>query len=1080
MVGSVKIDILRFVCAVGRHAPCLLAVLALFSPNAALARSRPDQVLVVYNKDWTQDLDGSEPGQDSEEVARYYVARRTDPSTGLKPYMLGLSSPDPANPVLNHVVLPEKSNDNWLGLDFRGKGDLKCTPWPLSSRGGALSVPFEMLVKGGGSQRYAYAFLSFAEIGPRPAVQLDVSVVSGGRTRQLADSSLSLPPDPALIVLPGPEGTSIIVDFMKLDFQGGRLSVKYKPQGKSQIVLEGDCRPRTQFGAWTETPFGGAPQKTNLPDESRVFPFLLSEPEILGILGRADITGIALPAEIRSELREETAVLTVSDNPDGERARPVFTGERPVGDANVTVYEIEGKQLVYSVDFSSVMTGTVWVSLRAEKKDGGEHAQQWQLYDIADFRPSATGPDGIRDDQVYLDAIENPIKRFLESTRTADGALLRDHILYIVPVHGLPLQVASLYGIERGTTSASVRGGNLGSGSALSQRLRMLYYDVTRVNWRPVLMVNGGGKGLVGIPNIAHGIKSCMAGPGYNPYFHPLTHNSDLRQHVWQSGKWDAVRRLDRPPFSSETRARMPQEKFLYGTGRIDGPSVAICRNQIDGAIYGERHVTPGMGPVYYGTYQEGPFAAQAVESLGFETKEIPERAERALMVFGVFGYGAGSYDEIEAERSGQGGLSIVWEKGFYPGSMGTAIRSFLGWDRERPPQPVGRLFEQLVRGGVTVTAGSAGGSHETNVSWWDSFVFNHLMFSGYEYGDATLRSMMYLDWTVSLVGDPLYAPDLSQTTPDAIPPSAAKREDIRLELVPAGADRFALEVEVTLGNPQVAASVKTPKQTDLNRAQAAISQMPLQPVEMAEIEVECVPRGSRERTLRGENTRYSCHPTVFVMGLEPQTAYDVFVTLKDPYGNAFESRAAFDPLRIETGAARQPRVLVDRRYDGSKPFGGLSLKLPGRQLDEQGEVHLHFEPTDALPVRIPQIRAATAILDAHSGFRIGGARMELKWDKQSVFENGQAYHLALRWRRRPVTREVYLVTPDGTEFLLNSANNLPWDPVDVIGEKLTVTGGGCPVSRVVVIDDAPAAPPEHRKPLRIPFDVKTFRRKNG
>jgi len=51
---------------------------------------QPDEVLVLYNADWREDLPGSNPGQDSLEVAQYYVSRHTDPKTGKKPYLLGL------------------------------------------------------------------------------------------------------------------------------------------------------------------------------------------------------------------------------------------------------------------------------------------------------------------------------------------------------------------------------------------------------------------------------------------------------------------------------------------------------------------------------------------------------------------------------------------------------------------------------------------------------------------------------------------------------------------------------------------------------------------------------------------------------------------------------------------------------------------------------------------------------------------------------------------------------------------------------------------------------------------------------
>ena len=77
----------------------------------ALGDAAPDQVLVLYNADWTEDLDGSEPGQDSLEVARYYVEQHTDPKTGKKPYLLGLSCKHGKEKHLNQFRLPEGKFD---------------------------------------------------------------------------------------------------------------------------------------------------------------------------------------------------------------------------------------------------------------------------------------------------------------------------------------------------------------------------------------------------------------------------------------------------------------------------------------------------------------------------------------------------------------------------------------------------------------------------------------------------------------------------------------------------------------------------------------------------------------------------------------------------------------------------------------------------------------------------------------------------------------------------------------------------------------------------------------------------------
>ena len=64
-----------------------LIILALYHFAFAI---QPDEVLVLYNADWREDLPGTNPGQDSLEVAQYYVSRHTDSKTGKKPYLLGL------------------------------------------------------------------------------------------------------------------------------------------------------------------------------------------------------------------------------------------------------------------------------------------------------------------------------------------------------------------------------------------------------------------------------------------------------------------------------------------------------------------------------------------------------------------------------------------------------------------------------------------------------------------------------------------------------------------------------------------------------------------------------------------------------------------------------------------------------------------------------------------------------------------------------------------------------------------------------------------------------------------------------
>jgi len=121
---------------------------------------------------------------------------------------------------------------------------------------------------------------------------------------------------------------------------------------------------------------------------------------------------------------------------------------------------------------------------KADGKDGKPLKRIHQVYhDFNDFSVSTTGADGIRDDLNYIEDIELPVKKFLEDPANAlpDGTLLKDHILYIVVVHGMPKVVESQYGIARGVTGSL---GNWGDGSSLQQRLMMMYYDVTTLDFR--------------------------------------------------------------------------------------------------------------------------------------------------------------------------------------------------------------------------------------------------------------------------------------------------------------------------------------------------------------------------------------------------------------------------------------------------------------------------------------------------------------------------------------------------------------------------------------------------------------------
>lgn len=109
----------------------VLALLPLFSV-ACFAQISPSQVLVLFNADWTDDHFLTDPGQDSKEIAEYYVRMHTDPQTGEKPYLLGLSCDHGIKLLdeakhLNQHHLQEKSSDNKSGVVLKKKNWLTDT-----------------------------------------------------------------------------------------------------------------------------------------------------------------------------------------------------------------------------------------------------------------------------------------------------------------------------------------------------------------------------------------------------------------------------------------------------------------------------------------------------------------------------------------------------------------------------------------------------------------------------------------------------------------------------------------------------------------------------------------------------------------------------------------------------------------------------------------------------------------------------------------------------------------------------------------------------------------------------------------
>lgn len=1007
--------------------------------------ARPDQVLVVYNADWTQDLDGSEPGQDSEELARYYVARHTDPTTGRRPWLLGLTAPGGEDSPLNRVYLPEKSADNGSGLVYRGADELVADPWPLSTTHGDAAVPIEAIESGRARSRYAAAWIAGGDAPQGQVRRLRVGYFpTNGQPVALVDLQPgAVKRHPAVTLVPRPSGTLVLLDMQALPYREGKFRIRVDRIDGAPLdlvrELSGDDRP-TDTGSYVSLADHRSPL-TELPERSGFLPRLLSAVDLLALSAEGKVYGVVLNRGEVRDLQADSVAAHVRSRLDPARGTILYRGSDGALSPAVSAFRLKNGGLLLAGDLSMHDRGSVVVTWTGRKQDGTPWERSRVLHDPRDFEVSETGPDGIRDDSNFLELIAAPVQRFLETHETDDGIRLRDHVLYIVVVHGLPLRVRSLYGIRRGVPGG--RENDLGAGSSLTQRIQTLYYDLSALQPKPVI-VNHRQRNAFDLPTIAHPLITCLTGQVANPFLHPLAHDPRRAERLFEQAGLDGLRTQDPPVFTTALRKSVGAPRFLFGATRLDGRTIEGARSRVDGAVYASRYLTPQIGPSYIGKYQEAPLTGRVLEKRGFEVRPATGHERRALFYFGVFGYGAAFQQSIGKDPE----ESVLWEDGFLPGGIGYAIRSFLGWDRRRPPSGQSQLFEQVLRADATVTAGSAGGAHDTNFTWPDSLVLTHLLFEGYDLGDALLRSTVYLDWTLSAVGDPLYRACLAETAPDATPPVVPGPESIHAEVSPSGPGTFALRVQVDLGNDDP---------------------------EMVETLVRCWPEDSPDEVLRGRNSRFRSRPSAVVDGLRPEKTYRFAVELIDPYGNRFDSESAFGAGRTRTPEATEPRVVQDRKFLGWK--GETNLIVYDAALDETGEIEITFAPTRR--GGMPEITTQTGwrLFDT-GGLAVGGARAEVAKEGPTL-EKGVDYRLRIRWRRFPVTREALLVAPDGTEHVLATANGLPWDPRVRIGTSLDFRGDIEP-RRIVLRNDAPAAPPARRTILPWRLDAERYREHGG
>ncbi len=1002
----------------------LLAALLVGLPVAAAASAEPDQVLVLYNRDWTGDLPGTEPGQDSEEVARYYVARHTDPKTGKRPHLLGLTchhkATVPSGSHLNGSEIAEASRDNYFGVVYRGQGSPPAVGEGRRSDPLLVSTHIEANLP---ADAYEWATVTL-KVGSTDDEAAGRTVYAEGRSETISAVHVT--------DLPG-GGKRFEVDAERIGYRGAFhvwLSVKdrdgevlvdertdFADYGHVVIPLSGDRLDWSTLEAVVgDTTDAKRRMMICRGGESTLKPHVRVDREARdghgalridaraagwagdffvawrartadGQVVTAPSTVVRDPRQVRftvpdpdGKLDWHSVTLRIGARADPDAARVLYAdGRGRLDEPIVRVREPQadrsgrdepGRTLFLNAKRAGY-DGDVWVWLSARGRAGEPDLRHSRHYvDPDDLAFSWTGPDGVRDDAHYLEDIEAPVKAFLEDpARPADGRHLKDHVLYIVLCYGLPRIVARHGGIAQTAVPASrTDSGHLVS---LCQRLEMTYYGIEAVRPPRVVPVrmrdtDGPWRKWAAVSSL----WSPLVGRAVQPYMHPAAYRTG-RFTPEVPPPWP-----DPPHFTSELRRRM-SDRFVYACSRIDGPDPETAMYQVDAASYASRYLTPRIG-----SRPEGEWDGEKALRASRDVAGVGELERLGLP-------GAGKSINFSAYFGRRDG------GGYVPGAVDWYVIS---------ANSVGSSRSHVTRalaGRVTVTGGAArsygGCPHTTTHGWWDSRVFYHYLFRGYDLGEAWLLSRYKYLWSTSFFGDPLYRPDLARTEFDTTPPRVAAPDGIRVEVVPAGDQYYAV---VTA---EVASTAEEP--------------------ELVTARAEYAPEGQGDGPREAVDGAYRRRPRVVLRPLEPETGYKYHLVLSDPYLNTFDSRERPGKLTFRTGPAGAMDVAAGRDDPKTLTLGG-----PGR-LDqpngERGEIEITYVPPEAgnatvLACGDLRVRLADGKVEFNPGGGTGGRA-------DHPLEAGRPYHMRLRYRQWPVTREVWLVARDGSEFLLCSDNRTPW-----------------------------------------------------
>ncbi|WP_300458604.1 hypothetical protein [Desulfobacula sp.] len=689
----------------------------------------------------------------------------------------------------------------------------------------------------------------------------------------------------------------------------------------------------------------------------------------------------------------------------------------PARKGRQTVYpEIkEGGGRCYRFNAKEIFSGTVWVFVKV-KDHAGKVVKNLKLkyYDTEDFKFSILGQDEVPDELHFQEDVAIPVKEFLEDNDNIlpDGTVLKEHILYIVICHGLPFSCEGVFGIERGVTSKQSNHGDLGS---LEQRLQTLYYEWGTKIIPPVISMymSGGPDSKAGVKNhrITSAMRYPMTGNRWNPYMHPDTYSF--------LSKKDAAF-IDLPPLPLK-RKQLPQYFFAYGVSRLDGQGPTEAKRQIDYSLYGSKYLHPDMDIAvrklqkkedagnltdqYEKIDQDNVWGVSEEEALGF----------RVLSYYGGQGIpflGRSLEDHYQIESPLEKTDKPKWS-GYYPGGMDRAVYSGNGWNMGR-----GASIWRQVDNGVTISAcgGPAygGGPHITNATFWDNRILLRYLLRGRDLGECFLLSTLYVNWSTSLVGDPLYHPDLSQTIVDKASPRVRSKDDIKIKLIPVMGEytgQLTIPIVSTKERPEVVT-----------------------------LELYYWEKDSRKENVSTWPI-YSTRPKAILRNLEPDTIYFYRPVLRDPYGNVADVSKGFGPLQFKTGSKPETEMLT---RNGKKSDKHWQINLLKRKFfSESGTLEVMYSSTSdgILPVvRSKEIQVGAMPGASSHPFKIGGPSRGRK--KKAPTPKGDDITMILRWRRFPLTRELLFKAKNGKEFTYAADVRTPWvkmtlkDPIRVSEQK--------------------------------------------